>query len=303
VDRLKPCAETAVTAVLTQFGSPADVYPSPDGSRAFFESRDKLAKSAEGKEPEGSGPWTYEFNLNTEKVTFLPGVVGPIAASSQNGSSFIFKNTESHAIERWAGGPTPESIASFSTPAEPEFEGSGANNGAAFVFNTNAVLKHGSQTFNDSTERLQAYRYDVSSQTLLCVSCAPPTVPQSAIKAVNDGFSLDNLRGQGREIADEGGRVFFATATKLVPQAENGVSDVYEWEQSGTGSCHSEKQAGGCLYLVSSGTSPDPSFYLDNDESGENVFFTTRARLVKGDTDESYDVYDARVNGGFPRHH
>ena len=54
------------------------------------------------------------------------------------------------------------------------------------------------------------------------------------------------------------------------------------------------------MYLLSSGTSPDPSFYLDNDESGENVFFTTRAGLVKGDTDESFDVYDARVGGGFP---
>jgi hypothetical protein len=91
--------------------------------------------------------------------------------------------------------------------------------------------------------------------------------------------------------------VFFATATKLAPAAESGVEGVYEWEQAGTGSCQSEEQEGGCVYLVSS--SPDPSFYLDNDESGENVFFATRAGLVKGDTDESYDVYDARVGGGF----
>ena len=85
-----------------------------------------------------------------------------------------------------------------------------------------------------------------------------------------------------------------------MPAAEHGVENVYEWEQKGTGSCNSEEQEGGCVYLVSSGTSADPSFYLDNDESGENVFFTTRAGLVKGDTDESYDVYDARVGGGFP---
>src|SRR5207245_7618726 len=81
---------------------------------------------------------------------------------------------------------------------------------------------------------------------------------------------------------------------------ENGVEDVYEWEQVETGSCHSEEREGGCVYLLSSGTSPDPSFYLDNDESGENVFFATKAGLVKGDTDDSYDVYDARVGGGFP---
>jgi hypothetical protein len=33
---------------------------------------------------------------------------------------------------------------------------------------------------------------------------------------------------------------------------------------------------------------------------GDNVFFSTDEGLVKGDSDESYDVYDARVNGGFP---
>jgi hypothetical protein len=289
------CAETAVTPVRTGSKSEAYVYASPDGSRAFFESRDKLAKNAAGTvEPEGSGPWTYEFNLNTKKVTLLPGVIGPIASSSQDGSSFIFNNTEQSKLELWSGGPGAVEIASFSTPAKPEFEGAGAKNGAVFVFNTNAVLERGSQTFNDSAALLQAYRYDVSSQRLSCVSCAPNGVTQQAIEHGN------GQRGQGREIADEGSRVFFATATKLVPAAENGVSDVYEWEQAGTGSCQSEEREGGCIYLLSSGTSPDPSFYLDNDESGENVFFVTRAGLVKGDTDDSYDVYDARVNGGFP---
>jgi hypothetical protein len=94
--------------------------------------------------------------------------------------------------------------------------------------------------------------------------------------------------------------VFFATAAKLLPSAVNGVEDVYEWEQAGTGSCQSEEREGGCLYLISPGTTPEPSFYLESDESGENVFFATTAALVKSDTDESYDVYDARVNGGFP---
>jgi hypothetical protein len=273
------------------------VYASPDGAHAFFESRDKLAKSAAGKQPEGSSPWTYEFNVASEKLTYLPGVVGPIAASAQDGSSFIFKNTETHKIELWSGGPEglATAIASFSTPAEPEFEATATKDGAVFVFNTNAVLEHGMQKFNNSAGLLQAYRYEVSSPRLSCVSCAP----QGAQHPIEQG---NGDRGGGREIADEGRRVFFATATKLAPQAENGVEDVYEWEQVGTpgGSCHSEEQEGGCVYLLSSPSSPYPSFYLDNDESGENVFFATKAGLVGGDTDEAYDVYDARVGGGFP---
>ena len=36
------------------------------------------------------------------------------------------------------------------------------------------------------------------------------------------------------------------------------------------------------------------------DESGDNVFFTTRDRLTEADHDELIDLYDARVGGGFP---
>jgi hypothetical protein len=289
------CAETAVTPVNTRWVSRTYVYASPDGSRAFFESKDKLTSSA----PEGAEPKTYQFNVASEKVTYLPGVVGPIAASSQDGSSFIFMNTGTKKIELWTGGPAPVEIASFSTPAGPEFEGSAPNDaarpGAAFVFNTNAVLKHGTQEFNNSAGVLQAYRYEPSSNKLECLSCAPQGMPQRAIEEGHESGSTPHPR----EIADEGARVFFATPTKLVPQAENEVENVYEWEQAGTGSCPKEPE-GGCVYLLSSGASHDQSFYLESDESGENVFFATTSALVKSDTDESYDVYDARVKGGFP---
>lgn len=295
-------AATAVTPFTTQYVSEAYVYASPDGSRAFFESMDKLAKSASGEEPSGTGPWTYEINFKAEKeegkpeegkLTYLPGVLGQIAASSQDGSSFIFKNTATGRFELWSGGPAPVEVASFSKSTEPSFEGAAASDGGVFVFNTNAVLKQGSQVFNNSAALTQVYRYDVASRRLSCVSCAPAGGPQSPIEALNTH--------PGREIADEGRRVFFGTAAKLVGQDVNGVEDAYEWEQAGTGSCRSEEREGGCVYLVSSGTSADPSFYLENDKSGENVFFATREGLVKGDTDESYDVYDARVNGGFPQ--
>jgi hypothetical protein len=288
--------ETAVTPVRTQWAPRAYVFASPDGSRAFFQSKDKLAKDASGtKEPDGSGPWTYEFNLATEKVTYLPGVIGPIAASSEDGSSFIFKNTSTKKIELWkAGGSEPEEIASYSTSTEPEFEAVATKHGAVFVFNTNAILTGKSQTFNNSAGMEQSYRYETSpSHALACVSCAPEGVAQQPVEAAADIHA--------RLIADEGKRVFFGTAAKLVSGDKNEVADAYEWEAAGTGSCSTAEREGGCVYLISSGTGSDPSFYLENDESGENVFFSTREGLVKADTDGSYDVYDARVNGGgFP---
>jgi hypothetical protein len=288
-------AETAVTPFRTKWAPDAYVYASPDGSRAFFVSRDVLAKSATGTSPEGSGPWTYEFNLNTEKVTYLPGVEGSIVTSSQDGSSFIFKNTTTRKIELWSGGPGPVEIGSYSTPAEPEIEGAATRGPTAgdtvFVFDTNAVVEH-APAFNNSAALAQSYRYDVASQTLACVSCAPAGAPQRPVEA--------NSQAHPRMVADEGRRVFFGTTAKLLSRDTNGVADVYEWEQVGEGSCHTEEREGGCVYLISSGTSRDPSFYLENDESGDNVFFSTKEGLVKGDSDESYDVYDARVNGGFP---
>jgi hypothetical protein len=293
------CTETAVTPVktITAFttGAPLKpfVYAAPDGSRAFFESMDKLAKNASGtEEPQGSPPWTYKFNLGSEKVTYLPGVIGPIAASSQDGKSFIFGSTSTKKIDLWTGDHAEE-VASYSTPGEPEFEGVATSDGTVFAFNTNAVLTRGEQKFNNSAAMAEAYRYDASTRTLACVSCSPAETAQQPIDASETAHA--------RMIADGGKRVFFATPAKLLPEDENTVTDVYEWEANGIGGCRSEERERGCIYLISSGKSPDPSFYLENDESGENVFFSSREGLVKYDTDESYDVYDARVNGGgFP---
>jgi hypothetical protein len=274
------------------------VYAAPDGSRAFFESEDKLAKSAPAvgeKEPEGAGPWTYEFNLETEELVWLPGVVGSILASSSDGSSFMFDNTETEKIEMWTGGPAPTVVASFS--GNPEFVSPRAtDDGHVFTFITSTTLSgamnaSGTEPANNDGENEQIYRYDVSSAQLLCISCSPIGITQSAVTVPIAGDAP-------RIVADEGGRVFFSTAEQLVPQDANDVDDVYEWEREALGSCPSGKVAG-CLYLISSGTSSEPSFYLGNSESGDDVFFATRAGLVKNDTDEAYDVYDARVNGGF----
>jgi len=39
---------------------------------------------------------------------------------------------------------------------------------------------------------------------------------------------------------------------------------------------------------------------LDASAEGRDVFLTTRSRLTGWDTNENYDVYDAREGGGFP---
>ena len=52
------------------------------------------------------------------------------------------------------------------------------------------------------------------------------------------------------------GQLFFDTPDALLPAVQNnGVSDVYEWEADGTGSCSSSADNGGCLSLLSGGQS------------------------------------------------
>jgi hypothetical protein len=78
----------------------------------------------------------------------------------------------------------------------------------------------------------------------------------------------------------------------LVPQDTNGTSDVYEYEPDGVGTCAKET---GCTQLISSGTSGEPSAFLEASESGDDVFFISTAQLTLQDRDSEYDVYDARV--------
>ena len=97
------------------------------------------------------------------------------------------------------------------------------------------------------------------------------------------------------------GQLFFDTPDALLPAVQNnGVSDVYEWEADGTGSCSSSADNGGCLSLLSGGQSNQPSFFADATPDGNNVFFATFNQLVPQDTDTAPDYYDARVDGGFP---
>jgi DNA-binding beta-propeller fold protein YncE len=114
---------------------------------------------------------------------------------------------------------------------------------------------------------------------------------------------------QSRYLSNEG-RLFFNSADALVPLAtprrqeevngkeqEVGVENVYEYEPNGMGSCHS---TGGCVGLISSGTSPHESAFLDASASGKEVFFLTAEKLPAAngaiqDVDTNFDVYDAHA--------
>lgn len=157
----------------------------------------------------------------------------------------------------------------------------------------------------DNNRRDELYRAELtpSGRTLECVSCNPSGAPASgdaSLQAIPEKFAAP--KGQAptltRNLSLGGGRVFFDTPEKLVASDTNGVNDVYEWEAKGNGSCESEEQNGGCLYLLSGGTGSQPSYFADASASGDDAFLFTYQRLVGQDKDELQDVYDARVDGG-----
>jgi hypothetical protein len=103
--------------------------------------------------------------------------------------------------------------------------------------------------------------------------------------------SLTSALVQSRYVSDDG-RLYFNSPSDLVPAASNGTEDVYEYEPSGVGNCQSA--SGGCVSLISSGSSDRESAFLEATPDGSNVFFLTEAQLLPQDTDTAFDIYDAR---------
>ena len=273
------------------------VFASPDGSQAFFQSEDQLTSNAPAGPPGNTSPKTYDFDVDTGTLTYLPGVVGKIVATDTDGSSLAFVNsTVSPAeLDLWSAGATGGTVTPITQiPEAGVSETRMSSDGSVVVFGTRSRL---SSSFNSGGFE-QIYRYDALSNTLGCVSCAPagvtPTGPalMSEFRALQYEEELSPGLEVGetgviepRSVSSDGDRIFFDTPAPLVPQATNsdsGVRDVYEWEN-------------GVVYLISSGRSTHNSYFLDNSENGDDVFFATNEGLVPGDTDGAYDVYDARV--------
>ncbi len=275
-------------------GYPSYVFASADGSHAFFQSIDRLTEAA----PSTAVAKVYEFDLETGSLEYLPGVTGSIVAAAVDGSSFVFENTAStpDELDRWVAGSDGGSVAPIAQlPGPAECSGMVClesthvvAGGSVVVFATQAPIAG----FNDGGGSQQIFRYDASSNELGCISCPPVGIAPAgeAVMSMADHyesyheatFSEPNSVVDDRGVSANGSRVFFDTPDPLVAQDVNGKRDVYEWED-------------GRVFLLSSGSSVQDSFYLDSSESGDDVFFETSSELTPGDNDGAYDVYDARV--------
>jgi DNA-binding beta-propeller fold protein YncE len=175
----------------------------------------------------------------------------------------------------------------------------------------------------------EVYLYDAGTSHIVCASCDPSGARPAGVlegeryeeRLVDytrglweDRWLAANIPGwttkdlstaiyQSRYLSNSG-RLFFNSSDALVPADVNGQEDVYEYEPAGAGSCQApgygqsasdvfDEAAGGCVGLISAGTSSEESAFMDASESGGDVFFMTESRLSPQDTDTSLDVYDA----------
>jgi hypothetical protein len=153
----------------------------------------------------------------------------------------------------------------------------------------------GSKCTFDQTSGLPCrtlYLYSADSGRLACVSCGAPgtTATSDALDNVREGVGATATTfHQSHALSDDGRYAFFHTGQSLVSRDTNGVYDVYEYDAQT-----------GDVRLISSGTSKDNSYFLEATEDGSDVFLVTTQRLLGWDKDGSYDLYDARIGGGFP---
>jgi hypothetical protein len=145
----------------------------------------------------------------------------------------------------------------------------------------------------------EVFLYDSQSGSLKCVSCNPTGSRPLGGSFLRRMYLAPGYLPQPRYLTDEG-RLFFDSRDSLSTlDTNNGVEDVYEYEPAGIGSCGRSE---GCVSLISGGRGSYDSNFLamggGGAEEGNDVFFTTRNRLVPRDTDSLIDVYDARASGG-----
>ena len=249
---------------------------STDGSVVYFNAAGSLTANA----PAGHGPYLYRYETTTGTTTYVAPSGGYTAA--RPGASPWYAGAIGN---RDFVGLSVEPGADYYTTAD----------GIFLVFPSTQDI-----TGYDSDGQQELYRYHYEPQSasggsIVCVSCNPSgSAPSSGATFTRSVMRLDNPAGTvPRPISENGEYVFFDTEESLLPADTNGKVDVYEWHENP--SSH-ERTIGS----ISTGESSTNDYFLDSSPDGKNVFFGTHSQLVPADKDEQGDLYDARIDGGFP---
>lgn len=291
-----------------------------DGSRAFFNKGAGV----------GQTPFVYDADLETGTVTARSAIKGPPLGLSADGRHMLFLELPAGAVGgatsppgdwtlRYWDAANPGTSIAVGTIALPSGVVSNAAaarvyrssaDGRTWIFTAQGSLDSARPNATPTTQQL--YRWTVGDSQPRCLTCQPTdgvsrpggvslTVQENIVSenvlapttllAVNQNKGKVRIAQPGHSVSDDGRWLLFDSPDRLVAADTNSVRDVYLWDR--------DAAPGGQLQLVTSGTGTTPSFALDLDPTGRNAFFSTREGLVPEDDDNSFDVYTARVGGGF----
>jgi hypothetical protein len=318
------CALTDLS-VAVDSGESADVQGSLDGTvSAADASGTHVYFAADGvltPEPNSRGEIAHPANCGSAGEADCNLYV----ADTETGKVSLVAVLSSHDDPDWKGLTSVIGLGNLTARSSPD--------GHWFTFmSTRPLTGYDNRDARSGQRDAEVFLFDAATGHLSCVSCnptgarpqgvfdppreflphllvdKPSSWPERWLAASIPGWTSKQFGlalYQSRYLSNSG-REFFNAADALVPADTNGVMDVYEFEPPGVGSCTTSTAtyspaSGGCVSLVSSGTSSEESAFLDASENGNDVFFLTKSRLTTKDVDSAFDVYDASVGGGEPQ--
>jgi hypothetical protein len=279
-DTTKPASDPHNLTMISPDNEPADgldpavdgvVGTSADGSYVYFVAQGQLVLNAPAIVPGGDGIYVWHAGA----VHYI----GTLADRGDDALGVDVAANTTYGLGQLAARVTPDGThLAFTSHSGIGLTGYDQNTPAC-----------------DASERgpcTEVYLYNATTDALSCVSCNPSGAPATSSANFTQSGVLGptaQLSHLGHPLSDDGRYLFFTTGERLLPDDRNGKKrDAYEYDS-----------VTGQLHLISSGRSLDDSFFLDATPDGRNVFFATREQLVGWDTDNAYDIYDARVSGGF----
>ncbi|HEY5044596.1 MAG TPA: hypothetical protein VII53_01940 [Solirubrobacteraceae bacterium] len=248
---------------------------SEDGSHVYFVAHGVLTNEPDRSLPPGHQVAVagednlYVYDTSTRQTAFVA-----ILAASDSGD-WVGEGNDNHAVQA-----TPD--------------------GRFLLFQSNAQL-----TADDTDTAQDIYRYDAQTGELVRISIGQSGFDKNGNNNANTAsirvvpFGQWSGPAKHSSMSDDGQYVFFSSSEGLTSQAINDpsgqVENVYEYHD-GNVSLISDGQDRSRI----PGTELEGAELIGTDSSGSDVFFSTSDQLVSQDGDSFRDIYDARIDGGFP---
>jgi hypothetical protein len=281
---------------------------SEDGSYVYIVNGGVLTEAENGEKEKAVAGGNNLYVLHDDGRTWTPTFIAQL--SSQDGNDW-----EAEILGHGHG------VSGFTSRVSPD------GRWLAFM-SERSLTGYDNRDASSGAPAEEVFLYDAGSGHVLCASCNTTGARPAAMFFTGDtplplvdfpnvwahrwvaglipGWtpaSVSHGIYQSRYLSN-GGRLFFDSSDALVPRDVNGQEDVYEYEPLGIKSAEGKElctessqtfsaQSGGCVDLISSGTSSAESGFLDASQSGGDVFFLTKSKLVSSDFDTALDVYDA----------